>query len=166
MKLLLNLLLAVLTLAPSCFAEHICRASVSYAWQREKDVTKIIVFVGTLEAKGADEAAAKLELQERAEREKNKASEQCTREHENQSGCVAAKMTSMSAAIQSLTFSARKLIEESIASDCKSQQGKCSESAMSEPRCVEKVEPTKAAGKDAGKEAGKEAAGKDSKKKK
>lgn len=121
-----------------------------------------MVFAANLEVAGVDEASAKKTLLERAEREKTKASEQCTREHENQSGCVAAKMTSMSSTLQSLNFTSRKLLEESIATDCKAQQGKCGESALSEPQCAEKVVASKTDSKDAGKDA----APKDSKKKK
>lgn len=161
MKLLLNLLVACLALAPVCYAEHLCRASVSYSWQRDKDVTKIIVFTSNLEVTGADEADAKRILQERAGPEKVKAAERCKREHENQAGCLAAKMNSLSSTMQGLTFSARKLLEDSIAADCKTQQGKCGEGELSEPQCVEKVVATKADEKPA-----KEAGGKDAKKKK
>jgi hypothetical protein len=125
-------------------------------------MSKIIVFVEAVEAKGADEAAAKALLHERVERAKVRASERCVQEHQNESGCVAAKFSSLSSTMHSLTFSARKLLEDSIASDCKAQQGICLPSEASEAQCVELA----AAAAEAGKEGGKEAGGKEKDKKK
>ena len=160
MKSLLHFLALSFLLTPACFAEHLCRASVSYAWQREKDTTKIMVFASRVEAKGIDEAAAKAALEARAERDKTKAAEQCVREHENQAGCIAAKVNFMATALSSLTFSARKMLEESIAADCKAQQGRCSGPELSEPKCSEIVVATKADAKDSGKDASEKSAAK------
>ncbi|MBN8547743.1 MAG: hypothetical protein J0M12_00360 [Deltaproteobacteria bacterium] len=152
MKLLLNLFLVAVLVPSAVWAEHLCRASVSYAWQREKEMTKIMVFTTRVEAKGADEAAAKAALMELVEPLKSKAAEQCSHDHENQAGCVAAKINVMSAALHSMTFSSRKLLEDSIASDCKAQQGKCVESVVSEPTCSLIVVAAKPDAKDAAKE--------------
>lgn len=147
---------------PSVSAEFLCRSNVSYSWQRDKEMTKIMVFVGSFEAKGADEAAAKAALAERVDREKPKGSEMCLKEHENLTGCIASKISSLSTTMPGLTFSARKLLEDSIGADCKLQQGKCAETVSSDPVCVEKVVSGAGEGKDQGKEGGKE---KDKKKK-
>lgn len=129
-------------------------------------MTKIIVFVSGVEGVGADENAAKAKLNENAEREKARGAEQCTKGHENQAGCVAAKMTSLVATMQSLGFSARKLLEESIASDCKAQQGKCGDVTVSDPQCSERITGPGTESKDGGKEAGKEGGKEAGKKKK
>ena len=162
MKVLFSSLVFLLLIPARSQAEFSCRGNVSYKWQREKEETQIPVFIATLEATGIDEAAAKVALSANAERDKAKAMDQCKREHENQAGCIATKLNSAAPIMQTLNFSSRKLLEESIGSDCKAQQGKCVESALSDPVCHEVVSQSAADVK----EAGKEAAAKDEKGKK
>ncbi len=139
-------------------AEFLCKSTVSYSWEKDKDPSKIAVFVDGIEATGIDEAAAKAALADRIEQTKAKASEQCIKDHQNQAGCVASKFASLSATLQALPFSSRKLVEESIASDCKAQQGRCLESISSDAHCVEKISAPEGAGaKEAAKETGKDA---------
>ena len=159
MKLLI-VLTAAACLIPlsSLSAEFLCRANVSYSWEKDKEMSKIIVFVESIETTGVDEAAAKAALVERVEKAKGRASEQCIKDHQNQSGCIASKFASLNATMQALPFSSRKLVEESISTDCKAQQGKCLEPVGSDPQCLEKVAaPEPGQGKEAGKEGGKEA---------
>lgn len=157
MRGLITLIFLVSLFPAASKAEFICRATVSYSWEKDKEMSKIIVFVNSVETKGVDEKAAKSLLSERVEKEKVKASEQCARDHENQAGCVASKFNALSSTIQALPFSSRKLLEDSIAADCKAQQGKCLESVAGEPQCSEIISAAAAAeGKEGGKEGGKE----------
>ncbi|MBX7144882.1 MAG: hypothetical protein K1X79_10560 [Oligoflexia bacterium] len=146
-------------------AEHICRADVNYLLKREKEQTPATIFYRGLEARGADEAAAKAALAGFVESEKPKVLAACKREHESEADCVAAKYAAMGTQIQNMSFAARKGLETAIANDCKSKQGLCESVASSEPKCSELLSASQTPAAEAGgKEAGKGA--KEDKKKK
>lgn len=154
-------------------AEFLCRGEVTYKWIKnpppaEKtipvvgatsspppeitpvEIPPLNVFWTSIEQKGATEddgkaQVTKLSLQERASAEKT-----CVSQHENLSGCIASKFDSLSSTLATLSFSARKAMEEAISKDCSGQLGKCQGSALSEIKCVEVI-ATPAAG-DAGKD--------------
>lgn len=147
-------------------ADFICTADVSYTWNNSPaqsatpqktpaaQSTPNSTFVGKLEARADTEENAKKEITSRAGGAKAQAAQRCKREHENLSGCVAAKYSAMSTTLNSLTFGARKSLEEAIHTDCELQSGTCGEVILGEASCHEEVkaaEPTPEAGKGADK---------------
>lgn len=136
--------------AASASAESICRADVSYQWKRGKEETAAAVQISRIEARGKDDAAAKAKLAEAAAREKPRALEACRKDHENQAGCVAGKFDLYGVSLKSLSFSARKKLEEAIQADCTAAQGACVDAITSEPQCavIEDPAAAEAAGKD------------------
>lgn len=128
--------LALLVGTTSALAEVRCRSDISFQWKKAEGGEKIDVPWGAVVVRGADEAAAKLELQRRVDEEKLKAHETCRKAHENMSGCFSMKFSAMTATLQSLNFSSRKALEEAISADCKSQQGRCEGIASTEFACV------------------------------
>jgi hypothetical protein len=128
------LILAALSGGP-LLAEFRCGSELSYQWQKAGQDAAAKVLVGSFQATGVDEPAAKAALATRLEREKISSREQCKKEHENLSGCYSVKFASMAALIQSLDFAARKSLSEAITSDCKQQQGSCLDVKSSDPIC-------------------------------
>jgi len=154
----LPLALAAILLPVSGLAEFICRASVSVKVKKDEQGAAHDVPYKSYDGKGADEAAAKQALALAISSAKLEAMTVCRRNYENLSGCVSTKFSTMAATLSSLTFSARKSLEEAITKDCTKQQGTCVESVASDPVCeAPKVEEE---AKDEGKDAGKKDAGK------
>ena len=133
------------------YAEFVCASEVSYKWKKgEKESS---VSVSRIERRGADEAAGKAALEESLSREKSDALDECRKQHENMAGCMSAKFTSNSDALRSMSFPARKQLEEAVGADCKEGQGSCTEAATSEAVCreIKKAETTDAAKADTAK---------------
>ena len=124
------------------FAEFICGAEISYEWKRAQAENPVSVSAGSVQEKGADEASAKSRLSVLVKSRLTEVRAECRREHENLSGCIAAKYAASAAVLQNLGFNARKALEEAISSDCKAQQGVCKEPQASEPVCREEAAPT------------------------
>lgn len=122
---------------PISAAEFHCEAALSYKWRKDKEEVANEEFFSSVEEKGADEVSAKDALTRKIAREKSRAKEECKREHENLSGCIAAKYAAIASVLSSLGFSARKAVQDAIASDCTSIQGVCSQVVSSEPVCKE-----------------------------
>ena len=111
-------------------------------------------FVGKIEARAESEDLAKKALDARSAAAKTQAITRCKREHENMSGCVAAKYSAMGTTLNTLTFSARKALEDAIRTDCELQRGVCGEATVAQAQCgeeVKAVEPTPEAAKGADK---------------
>ena len=147
-------LLALMVATPTVVrAEFVCHVDVSYSWKKEKAEQPLDVFYSTIQSSAADEAGAKAGLVDTSAREQSKAMEDCRKQHENRSGCIAAKYTANANLLQMMKAEARKVLEEAIASDCASTQGSCLKATLSEPKCAEAVKasesPTPAPGKDA-----------------
>lgn len=134
----LTALIAILAWAAPAFAQVTCRSEISYQWKKHQEENLIKVATGGVQAEGADEAQAKARLAELLPAEQGKAQAICRAEHENLSGCISSKTAAASAVLQSMGFAARKALEESIASDCKSVAGGCKEAVASEPVCAAK----------------------------
>lgn len=126
----------------SASAEVICETEISYKWKPAGAEVAQNVSVSRVVRRGADEAAAKLELGNAVLRESHSVRAQCRRAHENMASCLSSKYSAAQRSLDTTSFSARKAIEEAIAADCASQQGACAEVVNSEPKCVEKLEPT------------------------
>ena len=120
-------------------AEHLCQVEITYQWKKEDAETEIKEQWGRLEARGTDEKEAKAKLQKITDPERIFVLGRCRREHENQSACVATRFTSYSATLQSLSFTARKKLEDSILADCKLAAGTCTGVLVSDPVCTEIV---------------------------
>jgi hypothetical protein len=138
-------------------AEFLCKADITYSWKRGEEAEAIIYF-DSVKANGSDEAQSKAALLEKLSPVKLKASENCRKIHENVSGCISAKLTTTSASLAALSFSARKVVEEAAAADCQKQSGKCTSVSSTEPVCALVVipgqatpTPTPEAGKSGGK---------------
>src|SRR3990167_3614836 len=98
------------SLVPPVFAEHQCSSSLSYVWIREKEERK--VDWSTVTFSGESEEGAKTRLLEIVEREKKAALGKCREEHENLSGCVAAKYAALQGVYGTLGFEVRRSIDE------------------------------------------------------
>lgn len=163
---------------PFCFAEYSCTSTVEYKWapqKKEKTPTAgspatttdsspgdpVSVFWGSFTQRGALEEDAKKALLTETNKQKTKAEAECRDLHENQSNCLVQKYAAAQSAMSALTFTQRKELESSFASDCARATGTCLGSNVSEPTCSEQKAPEPAA--DAAAPA---AAGKDAKKKK
>lgn len=98
------------------------------------------VYWMSLEAKAPTEEEARQKLNKAALNERAGAEKACRNAHENLSGCIASKYSSLSSSVGTLGFSARKSVEDAINSDCKLQQGRCLGSVVTEVKCSEKIE--------------------------
>lgn len=137
---LFSLALIIMSAATLAHAEWLCRQEINMKWKKDKEEVGSQVFFTSVEAKGADEAIAKANLNSVLGSEKAEAQVHCKKYHENLSGCIAAKYASMSSTLSTLSFSARKAVEDSVAKDCDAQQGKCSIEAV-DPVCAEIKSP-------------------------
>jgi len=135
------------------YGDFTCRSDVSYSWKKEKEEHPSDVFSSTIQASGVTEDAAKAALADMGAREQGKAMVDCRKEHENRSGCIAAKYAANGSVIQLMKGEARKALEDAIVSDCAVAQGGCIKATIGEPKCSENVSaeatPTPAAGKEA-----------------
>lgn len=158
-KVLLLLSCSVVLDAQIARADFVCSSDVTYKWKEEGVGTPAAgsansekaVHFSITDAAGDSEEAAKAKLSPLLIAAKARAALACQEEHENQSKCIATKYSAMSTVVNSLSFSARKELEESIISDCKKSQGKCLEASSSDPKCseVKKAEATPQGGSDA-----------------
>jgi hypothetical protein len=135
-------------------AQATCRADVSYSVKKASSEESVVV--KQEEARGPEEAAVKEALLQRLVISRQEALAICRERHENVSACVASKFAKNGGLMQQLPFAARVKLQEAIDSDCKSQQGVCSEGKAIEPVCtfIKPVETAVAdapAEKDAGK---------------
>lgn len=119
----------------SSLAETICKNDVTYSWKKGEEAESTIFFEA-VQTNAPDEAQAKNLLSEKTALTKMKASEACRKIHENTSACISAKLASSSSMLSTLTFSARKAVEDAATADCQKQAGKCSAVSSSEPVCV------------------------------
>lgn len=143
----------------ACLAEFICKGEVQYKWRAAtsdnlstKSNTAPLaqatpqpssseeqgVFWAVVERKGATEEEAKRSVVDASIPQRSAADKACRLQHENLTSCVANKFTSLSSTLNSLTFSARRSLEEAVTSDCNKQQGTCLPSVVSDPICIEK----------------------------
>ncbi|RMD86393.1 MAG: hypothetical protein D6808_03425 [Candidatus Dadabacteria bacterium] len=125
----------------SALGEVICRAPLYYIWGDKKTKS----FWKNISARGDREEDAKRVLEEKIDRLKNKAISECRKVHENTAGCIAERYKAVESRYSSLSFRARKAIDEAIISDCKKQEGVCLEAESGKIVCKETV-------KEAGKE--------------
>lgn len=141
-------------------AEHRCRAEVSYKWK--KGETEVTTPWGAVEALGTDEEGAKRELGTVITQAKLRSLAACREAHENLSDCIGTRYAKNATTLQSLPFSARKSLEDSITTDCKGQVGACLDTQLGEPVCTEVLRGAEGA---SGEKEGEKAGGKgDSKK--
>lgn len=133
----------VMLLPQICLADFLCKGEVSYKWMATGAEEGQSELFQAVQAESVEEEQAKAKLQERAVRVKTQALEECRREHENVSGCIASRYQQMTSVSRHLTFSGRKELEKAIAEDCKLKQGKCKEASLSEPVCEESLKKGK-----------------------
>ncbi|MEZ4753692.1 MAG: hypothetical protein R3A13_05200 [Bdellovibrionota bacterium] len=123
------------------FAEVLCSSEVKYRWKKIEEETPIDESWKIIEDRGAIKELAEADLKLALNYEKEKAKVACMRAHENLAGCISGRHSAMRNIIGQLSFTARRVIEEAIAEDCKISQGQCLEVVSSEPKCEEqKVE--------------------------
>ncbi|MCB0335546.1 MAG: hypothetical protein KDD62_04550 [Bdellovibrionales bacterium] len=165
-------LLSFCVCTPRVYADHICSVEVSYTWQKkmqeeeaeesskkkkkqniEESKPKKVLFK-KLSVTGKDEPLAKQKAKDKGKEELSAADLQCNKLHEDLAGCMAAKFHASRSVLQTLSFKARKDLEDAIVEGCKGQEGVCGISELSEPRCREKLEEPE--GEDAGTEEGTE----------
>ena len=123
------------------WAEFSCSVDISYKWAKgdKEPLEESSILWARVEQTGLDEAAAKERLSSFVIREQQKAGAVCKDLHENLSGCISAKYAGVKSELQAIDFAARKILQDAIASDCKSQQGRCKEVAATEPKCFDKT---------------------------
>jgi hypothetical protein len=126
-----------LLIAVPAFADHLCRAEITYKWRRAQEEKESEVILQALEAKGSDEASAKAEIKKLALSARSGAQATCAQRHENLTGCISSKLAAASTVQHTLSFSARKTLEEAIKTDCSNSQGVCTEIIVKDPTCEE-----------------------------
>ena len=148
-KTLIALMLYIVLIGTNVEAEFICSADVHYKWRRAsssenttngESQNEHTVYWTSIEKQAATEEAAKEMVHKVSLAERGNAERACSTTHQNLSGCIASKYSSLSSSVNSLGFAARKSIEEAIDADCKLQQGKCSGSVVSEINCRQSAE--------------------------
>lgn len=142
---------------PEVFSESLCSTRISYFWQPqiEKETSadadkkpadeslvgstpeSLEVSYGVVRRTGETEELARELCREGLEAKKAEALKACRELHENLSGCISGKFTTMSALLKQLDFEARKELEASIAIDCRKNSGRCLKSESSEVECSE-----------------------------
>lgn len=162
----LKFILITILIPNVCFAEFICRSEIQYRWKRDSELASkasststpaaegeqkveenkdATVFWAVIEVKGATEEEAKAAVNKQSFSERASADRACIAQHENLAGCISSKYSSLSSTLSTLSFGARKDMEVAISNDCKSQQGKCLGSTLSEIKCSEIVAPVEKA---------------------
>lgn len=131
-----SLIVALMFAAP-VFAEHFCRTEITYKWRRAQEEKEVEVIVQALEARGVDEPAAKAEIMKLALAARSGAQATCAQVHENLSGCISSKLAAASTVQHTLSFSARKTLEEAIKTDCSNSQGICTDIVVKDATCEE-----------------------------
>jgi hypothetical protein len=139
----------------SVLPESFCTTRISYFWQPQTenespvDADKKLadeslgggapesleVAYGVVRRTGDTEEVARELCREGLEEKKAEALKECRELHENLSGCISGKFTTMSALLKQLDFEARKELEASIASDCRKISGRCLKAEASEVEC-------------------------------
>ncbi len=132
---------AFLWSAHSVFAQHQCRIELSYKWIGGEEEEQI-VRVETISADAADEEVAKQRVSARGAEAEERVMRRCRDRHENLSGCIAEKFASLSSMMGSLSFTARKTLEDAVAQDCQKLQGRCMNFAASKPKCFAETNPS------------------------
>jgi hypothetical protein len=106
-------------------AEVVCKSQVKYSWKKEGAEEASAVVFAILESRNEEEGLAKAKVEAQALRNATRARQHCISQHENFSGCIAAKFESQSGVLERLGFASRKKLEEAIATDCKARLGSC-----------------------------------------
>ncbi len=139
-------------------AEFSCRTEIHYKWKKvSNEIAKPIatpkageepkeiasdpeftVFWASIEKKGTTEEESQQKVNKSALNERASAERSCLANHENMAGCIAGKFSSLAPSVSTLSFSAKKAVEDAISVDCQKQQGKCSGSTVGEIKCIEK----------------------------
>lgn len=147
-------------------SESLCTARISYSWQPqvEKETStdadgktaeeslgsasseSLEVSYGVVRRRGETEEVARELCREGLEAKKAEALKACRDLHENLSGCISGKFTTMSALLKQLDFEARKELEASIATDCRKNSGRCLKSEASEVECTGGATPEEGGG--------------------
>lgn len=122
------------------YAEANCSSVLSFTVEREDKSLNEVFFV-ELRAQGTDEVTTKARLESEILKTKGRAIERCKSQYENFASCLQTKLISSGSVLQTASFSARKTLEEALASDCRKQQGNCKDAKSSEVKCV-LIEPT------------------------
>ena len=145
-------------IADTCWADFTCRTEVQYRWRAESAVVQTgkasatpdpaatpasangeqTVYWALVERKGPTEEEAKRLMADAALQQRSSADKACKQQHENLATCIANKFSALSSTLNSLTFSARRALEEAVTTDCKKQQGACISSFAGDPVCTEK----------------------------
>ena len=162
------LLLTILCFIPqSLLAEFICTADVGYNWERVTDQKKntkekLQTIVEQLVASGETEEIARERAQITAPPLLRKVEQTCLEDHQDIATCISTKLSRITSVLATLSFNARRNLEDGIKADCDKQQGECCKSFMTELKCIKKIEQLDVAredstkkGKDKGKAKGK-----------
>jgi hypothetical protein len=135
-----GLLLLIISIVSPAIAvgEFRCSAEIKYRWHKDKDATEpLVTFWATAEKRGDTEDSTRDMLGKTIDRERVQAAEACIRRHQNMSGCISSKIAAYGELMQGMTFSARKKIEDSIATDCEKDLGFCKGVEVSDIACVD-----------------------------
>lgn len=96
----------------------------------------------TLNVRADLEEVAKQEVSSKAVGAEERVMKLCRQKHENLSGCMAERFVSLSTMMGSLSFTARKTLEDAIAQDCQKTQGRCSKFIAGKVQCLAVVDPS------------------------
>lgn len=127
----------------SVMADFECSAELSYSWKRSEgkgDAASQKVLWGKISRRAETEDAAKKMIEEVSATKQSDMRAECERMHQNLADCVATKLSAKEGLFPFLSFTARKSLEESIASDCSRMQGTCLPPEPVESQCVEHKE--------------------------
>lgn len=102
-----------------------CTTKVHYSWMPKESEQEQKEHWTTLWLDGESQKKATAELEKLADRITSEAQEHCRKRHENLSGCIAAKYSSLGPTLKALDYSARTSLEKAIVADCESVNGAC-----------------------------------------
>jgi len=120
---------------PPASVPSICETVLQLELVSKPDAAPRKVDYALVSASGGGEEEAKVELEKQLILKKGSAMQACRHQYENTADCLAAKLDTNSSNLRTLSFSARKHLEESIAEDCKKRAATCVAVSNTEIKC-------------------------------
>lgn len=115
-------------------AQYLCKTELSYKWvPDEQDPEQVRFEIVSAEAEQEDQA--KQLLKQKLSDVQIRAMQHCRAKHQNLSGCIAEKFSGLHGMMGSLSFTARKTLEDAVTLDCKKNQGRCQEPVSGKISC-------------------------------
>jgi len=147
---LISLVLLLLVNFGFVKADTKCRADVSYKTVKKIDdkETKETIFWGTFSQTEKSTEAAKIELNQIIKKEQLKALQECKRIYQYTPLCIAGQLGLHTNRLQTMSFSARKLLEKQVSDMCAAREIECYIGDSDAIQCIEEKAQVAADGAD------------------